>query len=70
MCEVQLPILKKGMKNSHVKALQTLLTLAGYECSIDGSFGSKTESSLIKFQNENNLEADGVCGSDTWKALI
>ena len=70
MCEVKLPILKKGMKNSHVKTLQTLLTLAGFSCSVDGSFGSGTESALKSFQTEKNLKVDGVCGTDTWTALI
>ena len=70
MCEVKLPILKKGMKNNHVKALQTLLTLAGYNCSADGQFGPGTESSVKAFQAKKNIEVTGIVDAATWKALI
>jgi hypothetical protein len=39
MCEVKLPILKKGMKNQHVKMLQTLLIANGYSCGNSGADG-------------------------------
>lgn len=70
MCEVKLPVLKRGMKNSHVKALQTLLALAGYNCSADGSFGPGTESSVKEFQSKKNIGITGVCDATTWQALI
>lgn len=70
MCKVNLPMLQKGMKNSHVKSLQTLLNLAGFSCSVDGSFGSGTESAVKAVQKANNLEQDGIVGPDTWTVLI
>ena len=73
MCEVKLPILQKGMKNSHVKMLQTLLIANGYSCGstgADGDFGSGTLSALKSFQTKKNLKVDGICDADDWTALI
>ena len=73
MCEVKLPVLKKGMKNHHVKMLQTLLIANGHNCGssgADGDFGSGTLSALKSFQKEKNLKVDGICDADDWTALI
>ena len=35
-----------------------------------GEFGNRTRNMLMAYQAENGLEADGVCGNDTWKALL
>lgn len=35
----------------------------------DGIFGSKTKDALIKFQKEQGLVADGVCGIITWNSI-
>jgi peptidoglycan hydrolase-like protein with peptidoglycan-binding domain len=34
--------------------------------SIDGSFGSRTESAVRAYQSEHGLTADGVVGDQTW----
>ena len=73
MCEVKLPILKKGMKNQHVKMLQTLLIANDCDCGsygADGDFGSGTLSALKSFQTKKNLKVDGICDADDWMALI
>ena len=66
-------ILKKTspcMEGNDVKQLQTKLNSLGYACgSADGIFGSKTESALKKFQQANNLEADGKFGASSLAAL-
>lgn len=36
----------------------------------DGIFGSKTKAGVVAFQAASGLMADGVCGPQTWKALI
>ena len=61
--------LKKGAKGDKVKELQTLLDNLGYECEIDGSFGAKTLTQVLKFQKDYDLEQDGSVGPKTWKAL-
>lgn len=53
-----------------VKLLESLLWCHGYNVVIDGIFGDALDSKLRKFQQENGLDADGVCGNMTWKALM
>jgi len=37
---------------------------------IDGSFGPATEKAVKLFQQQNGLEADGICGLSTWAKLL
>jgi peptidoglycan hydrolase-like protein with peptidoglycan-binding domain len=60
-------VLKKGDSGSATKLMQEFLDDEGfYKGLIDGSFGPKTEESVIKFQKQFNLKADGVVGSKTY----
>lgn len=61
--------LKIGNKGTEVKTLQTLLNKNGYALTIDGDFGSKTDTAVRDFQKKKSLPADGVVGSNTWAAL-
>lgn len=73
VCNVELKVLKKGAKGSHVKALQTLLKGYNYDIGksgVDGSFGSATEKAVCKFQYDNKLTVDGSCGAKTWTKLL
>ena len=36
----------------------------------DGEFGQDTERALIRFQTDNGIEVDGICGSQTWNYLL
>lgn len=68
---VQLPELKIGDKDITVAMLQTALTYAGYDPRwIDGEFGAQTKDALKTFQSAHNLDADGICGINTWNALL
>lgn len=67
------PTLRKGAKGESVTQLQVLLISAGYplpKYGADGSFGSETVQAVMDFQRGNGLKADGVCGPDTWEALL
>lgn len=37
---------------------------------IGGSFGAATEDAVREFQTERGLRCDGVCGDQTWSALV
>jgi N-acetylmuramoyl-L-alanine amidase len=68
-----LPVLKKGDKGDHVKAVQQLLlankiSLAQYGA--DGSFGGVTEAGVIAFQKAVGIDADGEVGRDTMSKLL
>lgn len=57
-------ILKIGSKGKSVEMLQEYLGLK-----IDGDFGPKTKSAVIKWQNKNGLLGDGIVGPKTWDAM-
>lgn len=70
--------LKKGSNGIEVKELQKALNsynLKKYDKGkfsplvVDGDFGDGTYKAVMKFQKENKLKADGIVGSNTWKAL-
>lgn len=73
VCEVKLPVLRKGDEGNSVKALQSILIIAGYNCGgygADGDFGTGTEKSVKAYQEHNGLDVDGVVGNDTWTSLL
>lgn len=68
---VSLPQLRKGSQGPAVRSLQQLLTAKGYDTQgIDGDFGANTEKALEKYQTAKGLTADGICGIDSWTALL
>jgi zinc D-Ala-D-Ala carboxypeptidase len=62
-------VVRLGDNNIVVNALQRELVKHGYSVSIDGAFGSGTESAVKSFQTKKGLGADGIVGGDTWAAL-
>lgn len=65
----------KGCKGNQVKTIQRILkSLGGYDLGlvnpIDGSFGSKTDTAVRKFQKSKGLVVDGIVGEKTWNALL
>ena len=71
-----MPLVKRGSRGAHVKAMQKKLTALGFRVSknpkysgIDGIAGSLTIAALKRFQKSRKLVADGLCGKNTWKAL-
>ena len=77
VCNVELPVLKKGSKLPAVKSMQILLMGHGFEMvsggktyDADGSFGGATDNALRAFQKAKGLSVDGSCGPKTWSALL
>ena len=62
-------MLKKGDKGPKVKELQELLNNKGYPIDIDGVFGRKTLTALVRFQENNGLTVDGMPGKVTMQKL-
>ena len=61
--------LRTGDRGARVKALQTLLTQAGFKTSTDGEYGATTAKVVRRFQRAANLKATGVADLRTITAL-
>lgn len=71
-----LPVLKKGPNAdaipTTVQKLQLMLNQrrSSPTLAVDGLFGPKTEASLKRFQQNENLPVDGVVNQQTWTTLL
>lgn len=61
--------LRRGNSGARVKALQALLTSAGFKTASDGQYGSSTVAVVKRFQRAANLKATGVADLKTLTAL-
>lgn len=69
--KLSLPLLKKGMEDEHIRAVQLLLTAMGYEPGqADGKMGEATAEAVAAFQRDRGLLADGEVGGQSWAALL
>ncbi len=63
-------VLKRGSAGYDVRVLQLALAELGYSIGgVDGSFGPKTERTVVSFQRKLGLVADGVVGRTTKTAI-
>jgi hypothetical protein len=70
---IQMPTLRRGSSGEYVTLLQTKLIQLGYDLNpygADGKFGAKTESAVKASQRDNGLTSDGICGKNTWNAIL
>ncbi len=65
------PLTRQGSKGPYVLIAQDALITLGYDTGgLDGVFGTKTRNSVIAYQAQNGLSADGILGSNTWNVLM
>ncbi len=63
--------LRRGDTGETVRDLQERLALIGYGTGGDHQeFGAATEASLRQFQSDRGLVVDGICGPQSWNALV
>ena len=62
---VRFPEISEGCTGAAVRMLQALL-----EVEVDGIFGRETKTALQTFQRNTAQEADGICGKNSWKAVV
>ncbi len=63
-------ILRAGDRGEAVRDLQERLTERGQSVTLDGQFGDETLAAVRAFQAARGLRVDGICGPETWEALI
>ena len=62
---------QEGDSGEEIVAVQARLASLGYSSGgSDGDFGSLTTEAVKRFQQDRGLEADGVVGADTYRALL
>ncbi|EAX47898.1 NLP/P60 protein [Thermosinus carboxydivorans Nor1] len=63
-------VYEEGDQGPEIAAIQARLRELGYRLEVDGDFGQATKSAVIAFQKDRGLEADGVVGAQTYRALM
>jgi N-acetylmuramoyl-L-alanine amidase len=63
-------VVRCGERGPAVRDIQERLNAAGYALAVDAYFGPKTEAAVRAFQTERRLRADGICGPQTFAALV
>ena len=64
------PLVKKGDSEHPVRTLQHLLRAQKQTVTVDGQFGTKTETAVKAFQKAKKLTVDGIVGPKTWAAIV
>ena len=55
----------------YAAVLQAVLSARGYYTGeLDGVFGDVLDAAVRKFQMDNDLVVDGVCGPQTWREIL
>lgn len=72
---VELPVLKQGMKCFEVGTVQRILRERGYKVNgrliaVDDSFGAVTSNCVKQFQQNWGIKVDGIVGQTTWDKLL
>lgn len=63
----QQPTLQRGSRGPAVRVLQESLIKLGYNPGpVDGIFGPLTEAAVKAFQNDRQIDVDGIVGPVTW----
>lgn len=63
------PTLRQGSNGPSVRELQAKLDQRGETLAVDGVFGALTRAAVVRFQQANGLDPDGIVGAMTWGAL-
>lgn len=69
--DIKLRELCEGLQGKDVETLQNLLCIAlDFELDVDGFYGRYTKQAVAEYQQQCGLTADGICGKNTWSALL
>jgi N-acetylmuramoyl-L-alanine amidase len=59
-----------GDHGDAVRDIQQRLSAAGLSLAVDAAYGARTEDAVRAFQRQRGIRVDGICGPETWGALI
>lgn len=62
--------LRQGSRGPSIRTMQQRLKDRGHTITVDGDFGSKTHSVVVRFQATHGLKQDGIVGPITWAELF
>lgn len=62
--------MRRGDRGAPVDDLQQRLDRIGFAPTDHGTYGPSTEEAVRRFQATRGLRVDGVCGRQTWSALV
>lgn len=61
---------KIGSRGDEVRQIQQALADRGYSLgTVDGIFGTRTQTALLKYQSDHGLKSDGIAGEETLHSL-
>ncbi len=69
-CGAAVATFHPGDSGEDIRVVQTRLGVLGYSVEADGIYGQATAGAVRAFQEEHGLEADGLIGPITYRALI
>lgn len=61
---------QQGSQGAAVQAVQSQLKSRNVAITVDGSFGSQTDTAVRAYQGAHGLVVDGQVGPQTWQPLI
>lgn len=61
---------RAGSSGDAVRAAQTQLNRYGSGLTVDGMFGSRTDSAVRSYQSAHGLTVDGLVGPVTWQSMV
>ena len=73
MYGIEINLVQPGSHNEECRAVQQIMLDEGYDLSpygADSWYGTVTEDAIRKWQEDNNLQADGICGRETWQWIM
>ncbi|MBR6599657.1 MAG: peptidoglycan-binding protein [Oscillospiraceae bacterium] len=54
----------------HCYGIQGMLQVCGYNLTVDGILGKKSDAAIKSFQSSKRITVDGIVGKDTYKRLV
>ena len=64
-CAIKMPTIKRGDRSAEAHYLRKLLDNLGYDTVWDGVWAA-----LVDYQQKRGLTVDGICGAETWTAIM